>query len=188
MLSWEVDWWLITFISFKSFFGYMSVSVCRLDAWWKLIWRKPSTVQWPFLQQFLLSFGFPDRLVHLIMQCVVTTSFSISVNGNIYGFFQRKKGCVRVILCHLISLSFVWNTFPGCLSWLLWALGLDFIQSVVLRVLVILPLQTTSSCSLGEIGSLSIACTSSSYHLGTSLGWLLTEKSLLFILAELESR
>jgi hypothetical protein len=29
---------------------------------------------------------------------------------------------------------------------------------------------------------------SSLYHLGTSLAWQLTEKSLMFILAELESR
>jgi hypothetical protein len=48
-------------------------------------------VQWPFLQQLLLSFGFPYKFMHLIMQCVVTTSFSISVNGIIYGFFQGKN-------------------------------------------------------------------------------------------------
>jgi len=33
--------------------------------------------------------------VHLIIQCVVTTSFSISVYGNINGFFQRKNGVRR---------------------------------------------------------------------------------------------
>ena len=50
------------------------------------------SVQWCFLQQLLMSYGFPNRFVHLIMQCVETTSFSIAVNGNIYGFFQGKNG------------------------------------------------------------------------------------------------
>jgi hypothetical protein len=49
------------------------------------------SVQWPFLQQLLLSYGFPNWFVHLIMLCVETTSFSIVVNGNIYGFFQGKN-------------------------------------------------------------------------------------------------
>jgi len=49
------------------------------------------SVQWPFLQQLLLSFGFPNRFMHLIMQCVETSSFSIVVNDNIYGFFQGKN-------------------------------------------------------------------------------------------------
>jgi len=49
------------------------------------------SVQWPFLQQLLLSYGFPNWFVHLIMLCVETISFSIVVNGNIYGFFQGKN-------------------------------------------------------------------------------------------------
>jgi hypothetical protein len=49
------------------------------------------SVQWPFLQQLLLSYSFPNRFVHLIMLCVETTSFSIVVNGNIYSFFLGKN-------------------------------------------------------------------------------------------------
>jgi hypothetical protein len=32
------------------------------------------------------------RFVHLIMRCVETVSFSIAVNGSIYGFFPGKNG------------------------------------------------------------------------------------------------
>lgn len=49
------------------------------------------SVQWPFLRQLLLSFGFPSRFVHLNMRYVETASFSIAVNGSIYGFFPGKN-------------------------------------------------------------------------------------------------
>ncbi|XP_038700641.1 uncharacterized protein LOC119997589 [Tripterygium wilfordii] len=32
--------------------------------------------------------GFPGQFVHLIMQCVETTSSSVPINGNLFGFFQ----------------------------------------------------------------------------------------------------
>jgi hypothetical protein len=50
------------------------------------------SVQWPFLRQLLLLLGFPNRFVHLIMQCVETASYSVAVNGSIYGFFPGKNG------------------------------------------------------------------------------------------------
>lgn len=50
------------------------------------------SVQWPFLRQLLLLLGFPSRFVHLIMQCVETASYSVAVNGSIYGFFPGKNG------------------------------------------------------------------------------------------------
>jgi len=59
----------------------------------KIVFKKAfDSVQWPFLRQLLLSFGFPSRFVHLIMRCVETASFSIVVNGSIYGFFPGKNG------------------------------------------------------------------------------------------------
>ncbi|XP_073267153.1 uncharacterized protein [Populus alba] len=50
------------------------------------------SVQWPFLRQLLLLLGFPSCFVHLVMQCVETASYSIAINGSIYGFFSRKNG------------------------------------------------------------------------------------------------
>jgi hypothetical protein len=37
-------------------------------------------------------FGFPDHFVHLVMMCVETTSFSVAVNGDLFGFFAGKCG------------------------------------------------------------------------------------------------
>lgn len=36
--------------------------------------------------------GFPPRFVHLIMNCVETTSFYVAINGNLYGFFHGTSG------------------------------------------------------------------------------------------------
>jgi hypothetical protein len=67
-----------------------------------------NTVQWPFLQQLLLSYSFPNRFVHRIMQCVETTFFSIVVNGNIYGLFQGKNGVRRGdLLSHYLFIAYM---------------------------------------------------------------------------------
>lgn len=50
------------------------------------------SVQWKFLRDLLLSLGFPSGFVHLVMQCVETSSFSVAINGNLYGFFPGKSG------------------------------------------------------------------------------------------------
>jgi hypothetical protein len=49
-------------------------------------------VQWPFLIELLHLLGFPQRFVHLVMLCVETSSFSVAINGNLYGFFPGKCG------------------------------------------------------------------------------------------------
>jgi len=59
----------------------------------KIDFRKAfDSVQWNFIGDLLRQFGFLKRFVHLIMQCVSTTSFSIVVNGDLYGFFPGKSG------------------------------------------------------------------------------------------------
>ena len=59
----------------------------------KIDFRKAfDSVQWPFLRHLLLLLGFPNRFVHLVMQCVETVSYLVVVNGNIYGFFPGMNG------------------------------------------------------------------------------------------------
>jgi len=59
----------------------------------KINFRKAfDSVQWAFLRQLLLLLGFPDRFVHLVMTCVETTSYSVDVNGELFGFFPGKCG------------------------------------------------------------------------------------------------
>ncbi|XP_022023605.1 uncharacterized protein LOC110923858 [Helianthus annuus] len=50
------------------------------------------TVDWRFLRDVLHGFGFNQRFILWIMECITTTSFSISVNGNVHGYFKGKRG------------------------------------------------------------------------------------------------
>ncbi|XP_022014976.1 uncharacterized protein LOC110914495 [Helianthus annuus] len=50
------------------------------------------TVDWRFLRDVLHGFGFRPRFISWIMECITTTSFSVSVNGNVYGYFKGKRG------------------------------------------------------------------------------------------------
>ncbi|GJV69830.1 RNA-directed DNA polymerase, eukaryota, reverse transcriptase zinc-binding domain protein [Tanacetum coccineum] len=45
-----------------------------------------------FLRVALIGFGFHDRMISWIMECVSTTSFSIGINGSLRGFFKGKRG------------------------------------------------------------------------------------------------
>jgi len=47
---------------------------------------------WPFLRELLHLLGFPQRFVHLVMLCVETSSFSVVINGSLYGFLPGKCG------------------------------------------------------------------------------------------------
>nr|GEU60435.1 hypothetical protein [Tanacetum cinerariifolium] len=50
------------------------------------------TVDWEFLRVVLIGFGFHDRMISWIMECVTTTSFSISINGSLHGHFKGRRG------------------------------------------------------------------------------------------------
>jgi len=59
----------------------------------KIDFRKAfDSVQWHFLRHLLLLVGFPDRFVHLVMTCVETASYSVAVNGELFGFFPGRCG------------------------------------------------------------------------------------------------
>ncbi|GFS34973.1 wall associated kinase 5 [Actinidia rufa] len=50
------------------------------------------TVNWEFLENTLLGLKFPPMFVKWVMQCVTTTSYSVSINGSLHGFFKGKQG------------------------------------------------------------------------------------------------
>ncbi|GJT85894.1 RNA-directed DNA polymerase, eukaryota, reverse transcriptase zinc-binding domain protein, partial [Tanacetum coccineum] len=50
------------------------------------------TVNWIFLECILHGFGFHKRMVDWIIICVSTTSFSICVNGERFGYFKGGRG------------------------------------------------------------------------------------------------
>ncbi|XP_035840393.1 uncharacterized protein LOC118487561 [Helianthus annuus] len=50
------------------------------------------TVDWKFLKNILLGFGFSNKMVNWIMVCVSTASYSVCVNGNVHGYFKGNRG------------------------------------------------------------------------------------------------
>ncbi|XP_074305913.1 uncharacterized protein LOC141641138 [Silene latifolia] len=50
------------------------------------------SIEWSFVEDMLNGLGFPERMVTILMQCVSTPSFSIALNGDVFGFFQGKRG------------------------------------------------------------------------------------------------
>ncbi|XP_022030437.1 uncharacterized protein LOC110931348 [Helianthus annuus] len=50
------------------------------------------TVDWDFLKNILIGFGFHADMVHWIMVCVSTTTFSVCINGDVHGFFKGNRG------------------------------------------------------------------------------------------------
>ncbi|VFQ67613.1 unnamed protein product [Cuscuta campestris] len=46
------------------------------------------TVSWQFLGSVLIGLGFPRQFVSLIMECVTTTSFSLSLKNCLHGFLK----------------------------------------------------------------------------------------------------
>ncbi|KAL0423920.1 UNVERIFIED_CONTAM: Retrovirus-related Pol polyprotein from type-1 retrotransposable element R2 [Sesamum radiatum] len=50
------------------------------------------SVEWDFLLEVLRLFNFPPQFIKLIEQCVSTVSYSISLNGSVYGFFKGRRG------------------------------------------------------------------------------------------------
>ncbi|XP_074313934.1 uncharacterized protein LOC141649137 [Silene latifolia] len=50
------------------------------------------TVEWGFLAQLLKAMNFPSQFTQWTMQCVTTASYSLNLNGNLFGFFKGKRG------------------------------------------------------------------------------------------------
>ncbi|XP_021984667.1 uncharacterized protein LOC110880453 [Helianthus annuus] len=50
------------------------------------------TVEWRFLEATLKGFGFHVKMVNWIMACVSSSTFSLAINGNLFGYFKGKRG------------------------------------------------------------------------------------------------
>ncbi|GJY27625.1 putative RNA-directed DNA polymerase [Tanacetum coccineum] len=50
------------------------------------------TIDWRFLDTILKCFSFHPTMVKWTMACVSSTSFSLSLNGDIHGFFKGRRG------------------------------------------------------------------------------------------------
>ncbi|XP_074314433.1 uncharacterized protein LOC141649648 [Silene latifolia] len=66
---------------------------CSPRALMKIDLRKAyDTIEWTFIKDVLVSLKFPETIVRWIMACVTSTSFSLSLNGNQFGYFHGKRG------------------------------------------------------------------------------------------------
>ncbi|GAB2286220.1 hypothetical protein Dimus_039749 [Dionaea muscipula] len=50
------------------------------------------SVEWIFLKQMLEALHFPPMFIKWIMTCVNTVTYSISLNGHLFGFFKGMRG------------------------------------------------------------------------------------------------
>ncbi|XP_022030689.1 uncharacterized protein LOC110931611 [Helianthus annuus] len=50
------------------------------------------TVSWSFLESILKKFGFHHKMINWIMTCVTSVSYSLSINGELHGYFEGKRG------------------------------------------------------------------------------------------------
>ena len=50
------------------------------------------TVRWSFIENILRAMNYPDLFVTWIMTCISTAAFSVSVNGELEGFFTSCRG------------------------------------------------------------------------------------------------
>ena len=49
-------------------------------------------VEWSFLEEMMIQMGFQRRWVNLIMKCVSTVSYRISVNGGLSDVIKPQRG------------------------------------------------------------------------------------------------
>ncbi|XP_074288785.1 uncharacterized protein LOC141613942 [Silene latifolia] len=50
------------------------------------------TVEWDFVKQLLSGLNFPSHFTKLVMGCIRSTSFTLVLNGNNFGYFRGQRG------------------------------------------------------------------------------------------------
>ncbi|KAL5861832.1 hypothetical protein ACOSQ4_003128 [Xanthoceras sorbifolium] len=56
------------------------------------IMKAYDSVRWDFLVAILQILGFPEQMIAWISECISTPHFSISINGELNGFFASGRG------------------------------------------------------------------------------------------------
>lgn len=75
--------------------------------------------------------NFPSQLIKWIMNCIATPSFSLSVNGNLCGFFRGKKGLRQGDPISLLLFVLVMDYFTRILKMMSWKARFSFIIDVL---------------------------------------------------------
>lgn len=53
------------------------------------------SVRWNFITEVLRVGGFPNRFIGWVNTCISSTSYSVSINGSLHGYFPGAKGLRR---------------------------------------------------------------------------------------------
>jgi hypothetical protein len=83
--------------------GYVGITLDMAKAY--------DRIKWQFLEQTLLTMGFPINLVSTIMSCVSTVSFSILIDGTLPQFQTPQRYQTRGSSIPLPLYSLCWCTF-----------------------------------------------------------------------------
>ncbi|KAL0427915.1 UNVERIFIED_CONTAM: hypothetical protein Slati_2966300 [Sesamum latifolium] len=51
-----------------------------------------ATIEWNFVYASLGLFGFPERMIGWIQECLSTAAYYVSLNGELHGFFKGARG------------------------------------------------------------------------------------------------
>lgn len=54
--------------------------------------RAYDSVSWDFVEEILAVLQFPWKFTRWVMTCIRSTSFSLTINGALCGYFKGKKG------------------------------------------------------------------------------------------------
>ncbi|CAM8908449.1 unnamed protein product [Rhodiola kirilowii] len=72
--------------------GYGRKNISERMAW-KIDLRKAyDTIDWSFLTSMLENLKFPSKFIAWMVMCIQSTSFSVMINGEMFDFFQGKRG------------------------------------------------------------------------------------------------
>lgn len=83
-------------------------------------------VDWNFIELTLLAFGFPPLFVHRMMTCIRSPKYSISLNGELHGFFPSGQGIRQGDPMSPYLFTLVMEVFTGILNTQTVKLGFDF--------------------------------------------------------------
>ncbi|XP_074278502.1 uncharacterized protein LOC141602090 [Silene latifolia] len=50
------------------------------------------SINWEFMKQMLTFLNFPLKFIDLVMECITTASYSVVLNGEVFGHFKGAKG------------------------------------------------------------------------------------------------